>query len=116
MSHSFPEHTFLSLTSFVPSLWMAKLVTMAGCAPVLLVFAVFATDITFAQLLADHQVGATALALFTFSAAASAMRDPPDGFYKWFFRFINTMSANSMDFTRGLHEMRRETTTEITQK
>jgi hypothetical protein len=41
-----------------------------------------------------NRISATVFACFTVSAAVGAMRNPPDGFYNWFFRFANAMTAN----------------------
>jgi hypothetical protein len=79
------------MRSFI--VWKAlSLMHLPGLASLLALFLFLAANTTLVQLITDHQISATFLLMYTFSAAVSAMRNPPDGFYNWFYRFVGTMA------------------------
>lgn len=68
---------------------------MAGATPVASAALFVVVEAGLLELIILNKVALTIGALFTISAAVSALRDPPDGWYKWFYRFANMMTANT---------------------
>lgn len=74
---------------------------LLGATPVAALGLFVFVEAGFLELILLNKVALTIGAMFTLSAAVSSMRDPPDGFYKWFYRFSNTMTANTAFFGEG---------------
>jgi len=64
---------------------VAQLILLAALSPITAAMSVMAlADSGFLELLVINRVSVTIFAGFTVAAAVGAMRDPPDGWYKWF--------------------------------
>src|ERR1700743_3234338 len=88
--------------SYLIPLTFARLIALAGATLVSALMAFVFIEAGFIELIILNKVAVTIFTMFTVRSAVAAMRDPSDGLYKWFFRFMNLMTAGgTQEFLRA---------------
>lgn len=85
--------THFTATSLIP-ISLARVVAVAAGSPIATLAIFVSAEAGLVELLILNRVPITIFTMFTVAAAVSAMKEKPDGFYKWFYRFANIMTAN----------------------